>query len=941
MYRTSSKQGGSQTQASFPIAQTGPVHRHPIAGARGPTGIENDSTQALFNYERERKRPLSDDDSDSSDYEGMGGLLDDPETSASEGEDSDDSDNSDLEAPAANAPVNPGAPRALRKQARSGNSQAAKSLKRASAGNAQVPRKVHRTGTHLANRARHGEHHSSQRLNVPGRRAGSVLPSGGTCGLLHCQEIIVPLTQECEPALRTREEMKRYKGKFNGPYNLARLRLCLLDHAFNPNGSFLVHSHCLQAQFGVSHGYISNLHRSKIKLVGASTKTVTKEYVLKHGFQGDLLVPDGDAAVHTQLQYLERCAYDSEVKVVNTDRGRHGLTKKKSNHAKTKTMDAFVDFVMKNRVGTGRTRDKHGRYHGSEFYLDCKFKQLKKQTGQGRKNKPDDQILSEAFLQALSPNILKCNSGTIQVWFNELFSVGSPHGHTVLHPHKSAVCPLCCQFQMDLEACGLSLQACQGKADCGERTKSIDETKQAIIEIEAEQREHGLETHEAQEAYRSCINSAHADYIVIVDAWIVVWEAVAKMVAATCASTSVDELLQQICGDVVFQEFCELASVFRFVISSDYQQDKPWPAWHSSPQPGPTYFLSKITSYIMIICAESCGETSGDSRMGRNIVYVRREAVGGAKDSNDTVSTILDYLSSPTSITCEQPTMYRTGYDQNGPVDAATSTNPTGPTQAARPEGDNWAGALPGGHSVLVEMPISSTTFVPGSVESTAFVGAQILYNQPLIGWQIGEVIEPSRDRRRKDPVNGKVPNFVVQYQSTDADPNTSMAQCLDPTHYAQSSQSPVGSWVLVVRDIGPCANCTENFLHIEPSDFHVPAGYELELEAPPDRILEFGNSSGEGLIGRKFIQRWPDYGWCVGTIVAQNKKKRAEQGTRINFIAKYDGFDGDAEEGLYAGLGTGPLVCLGLHRCSGTARRSLAPSHSLGLSGGGHGSVQ
>jgi len=111
VYRTLSKQGGSQTQASFPIAQTGPVQRHPIARARGPTGIENDSIQALFNHER--KRPLSDDDdSDSSDYEGMGDLLDDPETSASEGEDSDDSDNSDLEAPAANAPVNPGAPRA-------------------------------------------------------------------------------------------------------------------------------------------------------------------------------------------------------------------------------------------------------------------------------------------------------------------------------------------------------------------------------------------------------------------------------------------------------------------------------------------------------------------------------------------------------------------------------------------------------------------------------------------------------------------------------------------------------------------------------------------------------------------------------------------------------------------------------------------------------------
>ena len=36
-----------------------------------------------------------------------------------------------------------------------------------------------------------------------------------------------------------------------------------------------------------------------------------------------------------------------------------------------------------------------------------------------------------------------------------------------------------------------------------------------------------------------------------------------------------------------------LARAAPFLVEHDYQQDKYWPSWHASPQPGPTYFMSQ------------------------------------------------------------------------------------------------------------------------------------------------------------------------------------------------------------------------------------------------------------------------------------------------------------------------------------------------------------
>jgi hypothetical protein len=92
-----------------------------------------------------------------------------------------------------------------------------------------------------------------------------------------------------------------------------------------------------------------------------------------------------------------------------------------------------------------------------------------------------------------------------------------------------------------------------------------------------------------------------------------------------------------------------------FSISTDYQMDKAIPTWGRSKQLGPTYFFSKITQYLHIICVDSCGVASGPSRMQRNIVYTRDESSGGSKNSDDTVSTVFDFLLSRSEPASLQP----------------------------------------------------------------------------------------------------------------------------------------------------------------------------------------------------------------------------------------------------------------------------------------------
>ena len=123
--------------------------------------------------------------------------------------------------------------------------------------------------------------------------------------------------------------------------------------------------------------------------------------------------------------------------------------------------------------------------------------------------------------------------------------------------------------------------------------------------------------------------------------------------------------------------FLSSAVALIFGLDSDYQQDKATPNWGKSAQPGPTYFFSKETNYIHIMNAHACGDTDGPSRLSRNFLYIRSQQCAGSKDCNDTVFTMFNVLAAPLNYSCVQPLIFRTGYDEDGPIMATPGTTGT------------------------------------------------------------------------------------------------------------------------------------------------------------------------------------------------------------------------------------------------------------------------
>lgn len=457
----------------------------------------------------------------------------------------------------------------------------------------------------------------------------------------------------------------KYKKGFNSPYQLERLKSCLLTSAFDVDGSYAVHADCSMAQFGVHANFMAALHKRAVSRAGDNTVERSKLQVIQLHEQGRVVVPDTDSS-KTQLQYLASIGDKDQVLVVLPQYGgSHGLSRKPSNNTAFKLEALYKRFILANRSSTGRTKDKHGRAHGALYHLDCKFRAVKEQTGAGRFNPPDENILSEVFTehaQSHSPDLGSVAGDTQRLWLKTDFGINSEDGHTVLCPHKSDYCPKCYQFEVDEESLTMSLKFHVKQGDQSEVRKTIiQRIKQEISDRADSRRAHNvmLEAAEAQSDYKDRVANAHQIHSGLVLTW-------KEFLLSLLVAAPTEHATLLVVG------FCATCCSYFFSLSSDYQEDKLIPAWHGRyPQPGPTYFFSKITAYLHLLCADSCGEASGSTKFGRNSVYIRPETIGGPKNSNDTLSTIFDFLLSSEQPTSDQPTLFRTGYTCDGPTETA------------------------------------------------------------------------------------------------------------------------------------------------------------------------------------------------------------------------------------------------------------------------------
>lgn len=192
-----------------------------------------------------------------------------------------------------------------------------------------------------------------------------------------------------------------------------------------------MHSKCLQKFPKCATNYVAGVHRTAVSLAGEGAPVrPNSKLVVSKSLQGQVLLPAG--CLMSVKQLLE--AEDKVDVIQSSIQSTYGLMGKVSNRGKMYAVrrQHFGNFVRSNRSPTGRTPDKHGRYHGAVYYLAPKFTCLKpaEQVGKvaaysyTKKEAPVSAVFNEAFrvLVQLQPvDQMPVAPTTLHGWLREYF----------------------------------------------------------------------------------------------------------------------------------------------------------------------------------------------------------------------------------------------------------------------------------------------------------------------------------------------------------------------------------------------------------------------------------------------------------------------------------------------------------------------------------------
>ena len=270
----------------------------------------------------------------------------------------------------------------------------------------------------------------------------------------------------------------------------------------------------------------------------------------------------------------------------------------------------------------GRTSDSHGIYHGAEYHMQSVFRAIFKQRGKRAQHSKysDFEILSEVFHAGL-PASIKALTGKDKPpgpghigsdWFPRLFgNPGTVFGHTIICPMQTDKCAYCCQLLSDENSLRKSIERHTQQGDLGniERKNALPTAENELVSIMEEQQEHRKMCNEAEEDYKAATRDAYSNHKEVCVQWELLME------SWGCRD---QESISSLALKVI-----DLASKFVLVLASDYQEEKLIPSWKKSPQPGPTFFLSKRNIHVHILDAPSFGVNSDESRLFKRAIYSR------------------------------------------------------------------------------------------------------------------------------------------------------------------------------------------------------------------------------------------------------------------------------------------------------------------------------
>ena len=659
---------------------------------------------------------------------------------------------------------------------------------------------------------------------------------------------------------------------------------------------------CISNRLKVSMGFMTATHAAVVKACMTPTEEVTKHVVINRQIEHRVVVPS-DMLV-TQSRYLKSLKDTDKVKVQVLDDVAHGLIGKSSNNRRAQVEAMFIQWVQQHRSPTGRTPDSHGIYHGAEYHLSSIFRATVKQRGKRASNSKyaNYEIMSEVFCAGLPLSIRNTvgkqkppSAGHIgSDWFPRLFGKpGSSFGHTTICPMETDKCAYCCQLKLDENSLRKSIERHKQQGDLGniERQTGLVAAEKELTSITQEQSNHRKQCNDAEEDYKAACKDAHDRHKEICVQW--------ELLLQSWCNNNLDQVAAALESTVI-----DMARKFTLVIASDYQEEKLIPSWKKSPQPGPTFFLSKRNIHVHIIDAPSLGVNSTESRLAKRVIYNRLETVGGSKDSNDTVSTIFDFLFSPVEPTCAQPALYRTGYGPDGALEASANPdddappqlgeNDTNPDGNAAPQPD--LEGFPSAYQPSPPPPEDQLEF--RSDTGSALIGATIYFKWPEEdgGWCFGSIFRQNMDRRYKD--NKELVNFFLEFAEDNGGEEMkhalSLASYIDfsasPSWQQACQNAPDGSWCLCAPAHVSAQTSAPHMYQTQPATSLSPDGYAPQNAPPTMDSLEFGNDAGTQLLNRKIHYNWgSDYGWCVGEIIGQNHRLNVTiDHKHVNFIVQY-----------------------------------------------------
>ena len=239
--------------------------------------------------------------------------------------------------------------------------------------------------------------------------------------------------------------------------------------------------------------------------------------------------------------------------------------------------------------------------------------------------------------------------------------------------------------------------------------------------------------------------------------------------------------------------------------------------------------------------------------MGRNVAYLREETHGGAKDSNDTISTLFDWVLGAPMEQHGQPPLCRTGYDANGAIPGVQHGQAEVGVEVdvEHAQADSSGIGIPAGFKYSEDPPLPDEAFIIGAEDDAALLGSTVMiYDKKA--WHVAEIIEQVKGTRHKH-------NFTIMHEDESV-----QNVLLDPNlHGTEEGQN---AWVWLEHHMTLSAEALSNeMVAVDPCDYAIPVGFKAQLNPPPAAALEPKGSAGVQLLQRKIMMRWEKYGWCKG----------------------------------------------------------------------------